>query len=146
MWREGLGWQLPEPARVRCGGSGWPSRDTGTGSSPRNELCGHFISLAICEMGAYLALPSSRGTCGRRGWLKRSLRLYPNTSSHPKGHYVVEASWGSGVAGDKVGDGTFVPSCGEFVWEEDVQKFSTGGLYSLICEMRVILESSQLAM
>lgn len=83
--------------------------------------------------------------------MEKSLRCYPNISSHQKGHYVEEAysaySLTRGVESwvDKVGGGTFVPSWGR-VWEEDFQKFSTGGLYSLICEMRVILESSQLAM
>lgn len=134
--------------KARLGEVWWQQlavRRHGDRSSPKGELCGHFLCLAICEMGACLAFPSSRDTCGREG-MKKSWRCYPNISSHQKGPYVVEASWGSVVAGDKVGGGIFVPSCGEFVWEEHIQKFSTGGLYSLICEMRVILESSQLAM
>lgn len=85
------------------GSGGWQSakarlcdQEVGADSPPSDELCGHFISLAICKMGPCLAPPSSRVSCRERTEERQSRR------------------W------------DFHSHLGGRVWGEDVQKFSGG--------------------
>lgn len=111
-----------ETGGVLGGSGGWQSakarlcdQEVGADSPPSDELCGHFISLAICKMGPCLALPSSRVSCGERMEERQSRR------------------W------------DFHSHLGGRVWGEDVYKnFLEGPLFPHL-QMRVILESSRLA-